>query len=87
MAPWSKLFSVGSKPKIEDTPKPEEPAVRDVLLDATGQDNEDWLRHLATRNPTHRKAGSTISEEYRMWLTARARAKAAEELRGNRQVA
>jgi len=86
MAPWSKLFSISKKPKTEEAPK-EEPAGRDLLMEATGEDNEDWLRHLATRNPTHRKAGSSVSEEYRMWLTARAQAKAGVEMRGRRQVA
>ncbi len=86
MAPWSKLFSKGSKPKSVETPK-DEPAGRDLLMEATGEDNEDWLRHLATRNPTHRKAGSSVSEEYRLWLGARAQAKSAEAMRGRRQVA
>lgn len=86
MASWSKLFSMGRKPKSVEAPK-EEPAGRDLLLEATGEDNEDWLRHLATRNPTHRKAGSSVSEEYRLWLGARAQAKSAEAMRGRRQVA
>jgi len=56
--------------------KAPEPQINPILT-ATGEDHEDWLRHLATRNPTHRKAGSSISEEYHDWLLARARAREA----------
>jgi hypothetical protein len=68
--------------------KPVEIAVsgRELLMQATGEDNEEWLRHLASRCPTHRKAGSSISEEYERWLVQRAKAKAAAEARATRQV-
>jgi len=66
--------------------KPVAVSGRDLLLQATGEDNEEWLRHLASRNPTHRKAGSSISEEYERWLVQRAKAKAAAESRSARQV-
>jgi hypothetical protein len=59
--------------KAKGKPAPE----RSAILDATGQDHEDWLRYLATRVPTHRKAGSSIADEYHDWLVARAKSRAA----------
>jgi hypothetical protein len=59
------------------------PAVNPIMT-ATGEDHEEWLRHLQRRNPTHRKAGSSIAEEYHDWLAARAKARAAAEAAGAR---
>jgi hypothetical protein len=61
--------------------KAPEPQINPILT-ATGEDHEDWLRHLARRNPTHRRAGSSISEEYHDWLLARSKARAADEAAG-----
>jgi hypothetical protein len=46
------------------------------ILNATGQDHEDWLRERASQNPAHRKPGITVREEYEEWLKARYRNRA-----------
>jgi len=51
------------------------------ILNATAQDHEEWLRYCSTRNPTDRKAGMTVKEEYERWLLARFRVRAAESTR------
>jgi hypothetical protein len=63
--------AAGKKGKAKPAPE------RSAILDATGQDHEEWLRYLATRVPTHRKAGSSIADEYHDWLVARAKSRAA----------
>jgi hypothetical protein len=65
MASWIKFLS-GSAPR-NDNP----------ILEASAEENEEWLRHLATRNPTERKAGSSIDEEYKAWLKKRAKSRTA----------
>jgi len=67
MASWLKFLS-GSAPS-SDNP----------ILTASAEDNEEWLRHLASRNATQRKAGSSIEEEYRAWLMKRAKSRTAEQ--------
>jgi hypothetical protein len=73
------LFS-GEKPKTrvtEATPAAAataaeaQPVQASAIATATGQDHEEWLRYLASRNPTHRRAGTSMSEEYEQWLRAR----------------
>lgn len=49
------------------------------ILSATAEDNEEWLKHRGTQNPTHRKIGLSVREEYEQWLIARAEARAAKE--------
>lgn len=66
---------LGRKPVVEATPQV------NPISTATGEDHEAWLRYLSTRNPTHRKAGLTMAEEYREWLLARARTRALEAAR------
>jgi hypothetical protein len=46
-------------------------------LVATAEDNEAWLDARGKENPTHRKLGMTVREEYEEWLTARLLARAA----------
>jgi hypothetical protein len=67
MASWLKFLS-GSAPR-NDHP----------VLTASAEENEEWLRHLATRNATQRKPGSSIDEEYRAWLIKRAKTRTAEQ--------
>jgi hypothetical protein len=43
------------------------------ILNATAEDHEAWLCERATQNPTHRKPGMTVKEEYEQWLLARFR--------------
>jgi hypothetical protein len=57
--------------------KTAKPAEVSPIMTATGQDHEEWLRYLATRVPTHRKAGSSIADEYHDWLVARAKTRIA----------
>lgn len=40
-------------------------------LVATAEDNEAWIDARGKENPTHRKVGSTVREEYEDWLSAR----------------
>lgn len=56
-----------------------QPAQTSVIATATGQDHEEWLRYLASRNPTHRRAGLSMSQEYEQWLQARMKNRAAEQ--------
>lgn len=66
---------LGRKPVQTATPQV------NPISTATGEDHEAWLRYLATRNPTHRKAGLSMADEYREWLLARARTRAHEATR------
>jgi hypothetical protein len=59
----------------------------DPIATATGEDHEAWLRYLATRNPTHRRAGCTMNEEYKEWLRARAKSRAAAEAGAGQAIA
>jgi hypothetical protein len=81
------LFS-GAKPKAkaeEAEPAPAktageaQPAQASAIATATGQDHEDWLRYLASRNPTHRRAGISMSQEYEQWLRARIKNRTAQQ--------
>jgi hypothetical protein len=56
---------------------PVEDADATPILNATAQDHEDWLRERARGNPTHRRPGMTVRQEYEQWLTARFKARAA----------
>jgi len=47
------------------------------ILVATAEDNEAWLRARGTDNPTHRKLGISVRDEYEQWLEARVQARAA----------
>jgi hypothetical protein len=47
-------------------------------LVATAEDNEAWLDARGKENPTHRKLGMSVREEYEEWLTARLLARAAQ---------
>jgi hypothetical protein len=49
------------------------------ILFATAEDHEDWLRERATHDPTHRRVGLTVREEYEQWLVARFKARAGDE--------
>jgi len=83
------LFSGGrQKSKVKEAePEPEpakaaaeaQPVPASAIATATGEDHEEWLRYLASRNPTHRRAGSSMSEEYEQWLRARFKTRAAEQ--------
>jgi hypothetical protein len=82
MAAWLKLFGKSSnRTEIHENRAAEAQSSEsnNLILTATGEDNEEWLRHLATRNPTHRKAGSSINEEYQAWLLKRAKCRATEQ--------
>lgn len=48
------------------------------IASATGEDHEAWLHYLSTRNPTHRKAGLSMADEYRDWLLVRFKARASQ---------
>jgi len=48
-------------------------------LVATAEDNEAWIDARGKENPTHRKVGSTVREEYEDWLSARLLARAPED--------
>jgi len=43
----------------------------DPVLAATAEDNEAWLFARRMENPTHRKPGMSVREEYHEWLKAR----------------
>jgi hypothetical protein len=53
----------------------DEAARLNPILAATPEDHEEWLRLRRVENPTHRKLGLTVREEYEQWLLARAEAR------------
>lgn len=67
MASWLKFLS-GSAPTTDNP-----------IMTASAEENEEWLRHLATRNPVDRKAGSSINEEFQAWLVKRQKARSQEQ--------
>ncbi len=83
MASWLKFLTASDKPagaQGAQGPQVAESAQADnPILAVSGEENEEWLRHLATRNPTHRRAGSSINEEYQQWLVKRQKGRAAEQ--------
>lgn len=82
MATWLKLFGKSSNRldvQEDGGAEVDSSQSNNPILTATGEDNEEWLRHLATRNPTHRKAGSSINEEYQAWLIKRAKSRATQQ--------
>jgi hypothetical protein len=82
MATWLKLFGKSSgRNEVQEVVEAEVDGSQsnNLILTATGEDNEEWLRHLSTRNPTHRKAGSSINEEYQAWLLKRAKSRATQQ--------
>jgi hypothetical protein len=56
---------------------PVEAPISTVIAEATAEDQEAWLNHLATRSPLSRKPGISIKDEYVEWLTARAKKRSA----------
>ncbi len=48
-------------------------------LVATAEDNEAWIDARGKENPTHRKVGLSVREEYEDWLTARLLSRAGQE--------
>ncbi len=48
-------------------------------LVASAEDNEAWIDARGKENPTHRKPGLTVREEYEEWLTARLLARAEQD--------
>ncbi|MGB6686205.1 MAG: hypothetical protein WBE76_00010 [Terracidiphilus sp.] len=57
---------------------PEDVARIYPILVATAEDNEAWLDARGKEDPTHRKLGMTVREEYEEWLEARVLARAAQ---------
>lgn len=45
--------------------------VSDVILSATAEDHEAWLRHLAHRGSSSRKPGATLKDEYEQFIAQR----------------
>jgi hypothetical protein len=56
----------------------EQDARHNPILGASAEDHEEWLRSRGLENPTHRKAGMSVREEYEQWLIARAAARTGE---------
>jgi hypothetical protein len=53
-------------------------AAADEAIDsATGDDHEEWMKYLATRDPRSRKPGMSIKDEYAQWMVARVKKRAA----------
>jgi len=75
MASWLKFLS-GSAPTTDN---PITNASANPIMTASAEENEEWLRHLATRNPVDRKAGSSINEEFQAWLIKRQKIRSQEQ--------
>ena len=71
------LFSGNAKKKDVATKKvPVKAAVNAIPVDvaiaeATAEDHEAWIRHLAQPNRATRKPGLSVKDEYEHWLVAR----------------
>ena len=79
MAPFERdwLFSGNAHKKDVATKKvPVKAAVNAIPVDvaiaeATAEDHEAWIRHLAQPNRATRKPGLSVKDEYEHWLVAR----------------
>lgn len=49
----------------------DEDAMFNPILAASAEDHEEWLLDRATFNPTHRKPGTSVKEQYEEWLRTR----------------
>ena len=48
-------------------------AAAEVVDSLTGEEYEEWVSYLSTRDPRSVKAGTTVKQEYEQWLLARAK--------------
>ena len=64
------IFSVGRKVEEE---YPATAPVSAVVAEASADDHDAWLQHLAQRNPLSRKPGMSIQDEYQEFLAARSK--------------
>jgi hypothetical protein len=48
------------------------------LINSTGDDYEEWLRHIAQQKPASRQLGRSLKAEYEQWLLNRAQNRPAE---------
>jgi hypothetical protein len=78
MAPFERdwLFSGNAQKKDVKKKVPVTAAVNAIPVDvaieeATAEDHEAWIRHLAQPNRATRKPGLSVKEEYEQWLVAR----------------
>lgn len=55
--------------------QPEQPAAPAPDMTLTGEDYEEFLRYLATRNPMSVPPGTSVTTEYTQWRRARARSR------------
>lgn len=51
------------------------------IEEASAEDYDAWMQHLAQRNSLTRKPGVTIQQEYEQWMMARAKNRAKSETR------
>jgi len=80
LAPFERdwLFKAKKKDKEKKVPVSKEKAdavASAVAAAATIDDYQDWLKYLAQPNRPPRKPGTSVQDEYKQWLLARARAK------------
>jgi len=59
------------------TKKIESPAPIVPVMASTGDDYQEWMRHLAQQKPSTMKPGTSMKAEYEKWLQARAQTQAA----------
>lgn len=69
-APKQEVPDDGKRRRKSDKEPEESP-----LLAASAEDHEEWLRERARGNPTHRKPGVSVKQEYEAWLRARHQAR------------
>ncbi|MGD0831507.1 MAG: hypothetical protein ABR907_11220 [Terracidiphilus sp.] len=60
--------------KVMVAPVSEEAAT--TIAEASAEDYDAWMQHLAQRNALTRKPGMTIQDEYEQWMMARAKSRA-----------
>jgi hypothetical protein len=70
------LFRGNTQKKVIKKKVPATAAVNAIpvhvaIAEATAEDNEAWIRHLAQPNRATRKPGVTVKDEYEQWLVAR----------------
>jgi hypothetical protein len=79
MAPFERDWLFSGNAQKKDVKKKKVPVTTAVIAipvhvaiaEATAEDHEAWIRHLAQPNRATRKPGLSVKDEYEQWLVAR----------------
>jgi hypothetical protein len=62
----------------DSRPKEKETVSATPVIPSTGDDYQEWIRHLAEQKTASRKIGGSLKTEYEQWLLTRAKNRTAE---------